>query len=133
MPFYALPYHIGVWKGMEGHKKGNGYKLEEGRSFHVLHYCLYTVQVFRVLGFALGRGNPKRRKMAFAPQRCQLGGSLPQAMIPTGRSRPASPQLGLHRFLPFSSFHVLSFSTCFSSPFLCCLFLQGPASLSPAR
>ena len=30
MPFYALPYHIGVWKGMEGHKKGNGYKLEEG-------------------------------------------------------------------------------------------------------
>ena len=30
MPFYALPYHIGVWKGMAGHKKGNGYKLEEG-------------------------------------------------------------------------------------------------------
>ena len=31
MPFYALPYHIGVWKGMAGHKKGNGYKLEEGQ------------------------------------------------------------------------------------------------------
>ena len=32
MPFYALPYHIGVWKGMAGHKKGNGYKLEESPS-----------------------------------------------------------------------------------------------------
>ena len=30
MPFYALPYHIGVWKGMEGHREGSGHKLEEG-------------------------------------------------------------------------------------------------------
>ena len=29
MPNYALPYHIGVWKGMEGHREGNGHKLEE--------------------------------------------------------------------------------------------------------
>ena len=33
MPFYALPYHIGVWKGMEGHREGNGHKLEEGHGF----------------------------------------------------------------------------------------------------
>ena len=33
MPFYALPYHIGVWKGMEGHREGNGHKLEEGPMF----------------------------------------------------------------------------------------------------
>ena len=31
MPLYALPYHIGVWKGMEGHREGNGHKLEEGQ------------------------------------------------------------------------------------------------------
>ena len=29
MPFYALSYHIGVRKGMEGHRKGIGHKLEE--------------------------------------------------------------------------------------------------------
>ena len=31
MPFYALLYHIGVRKGMEGHWEGNGHKLEESR------------------------------------------------------------------------------------------------------
>ena len=38
MPFYALPYHIGVWKGMEGHREGNGHKLEESQlmMFHMI-------------------------------------------------------------------------------------------------
>ena len=31
MPFYALLYHIGVRKGMEGHWEGIGHKLEESR------------------------------------------------------------------------------------------------------
>ena len=32
MPFYALLYHIGVRKGMEGHWEGNGHKLEESQT-----------------------------------------------------------------------------------------------------
>ena len=32
MPFQTEDYHIGVWKGMEGHREGNGHKLEEGPS-----------------------------------------------------------------------------------------------------
>ena len=34
MPFYALPYHIGVRKGMEGHWEGIGHKLEESLLFY---------------------------------------------------------------------------------------------------
>ena len=39
MPFYALPYHIGVWKGMEGQREGNGHKLEEGRGSKIFNTC----------------------------------------------------------------------------------------------
>ena len=32
MPFYALPYHIGVWKGMEGYRYMKGHFIREGHA-----------------------------------------------------------------------------------------------------
>ena len=79
MPFYALPYHIGAWKGMAGHKKGNGYKLEEG---HLLMQIigghentqqkkpmqLYFQLVNAIVNIVLGKEAKKSRKSLFFDQ-----------------------------------------------------------------
>ena len=69
MPFYDLPYHIGVRKGMEGHREGNGHKLEEGRDvrLHLLallpnfdFYLRLNVQFHKLLFWVpiLAAGGP---------------------------------------------------------------------------
>merc|ERR1719341_1286840 len=55
MPFRALPCHVGVWKGMEGHRYMKGHFIREGHALPNRTKCLEGPALLK--GILLWKGN----------------------------------------------------------------------------